>query len=76
MEHFLGKLDGPQSSRPLQNQHGQAIVEYLLMVSLALTMVGIMSRSFRGTVTALWTTFNKDIAAPCPGCSHPRLNPQ
>lgn len=51
-----------------RDEEGQAIVEYLLMVSVTVIAVGALGIGFRKTLFALWQAFAKDITAACPGC--------
>src|SRR4051794_39530997 len=52
----------------LRDEGGQAFVEYILGLSMAVVVVGAMARSFRTTLWALWRGLAKDIIAACPGC--------
>ncbi len=54
--------------KPIKNQSGQAIVEYLLMLVMSIMIVSIIGISFRKSVMALWYAWTKDITAACPGC--------
>lgn len=47
---------------------GQAILEYILGLTLAIAFVGILAAGFRQSILKLWLTFSKDISAACPGC--------
>lgn len=49
-------------------EDGQAIVEYVLTISVALFMVAVLSRGFRTSVFNLWQMITKDVSAPCPHC--------
>lgn len=51
-----------------RDEEGQAIVEYLLMVSVTVMSVGVLGFGFRKTLFRLWQTFAQDITAACPGC--------
>ncbi len=60
----------------LSDENGQAVVEYILMVSLAVMAIGIIGVGFRKIVMSLWQSFFKDVAAACPsgntqGCPSP-----
>ena len=57
---LLGKL--------ARQEEGQAIIEYVLMVSITVTAVGALGFGFRRTLFKLWESFSKDITAACPGC--------
>ena len=52
----------------LYNQSGQAIVEYILTVLIAISVVTVISAGFKGTVIRLWQGMAREIAAPCPSC--------
>ena len=49
-----------------QNEEGQAIVEYILMLLLAVSVVTILGFGFRKSVMTLWVSVTRDIAAACP----------
>ena len=57
--------------RLLNDQEGQAIVEYILMLSLVATFVAILAKGFKAPLQGLWHLFTQEIAAPCPGCPSP-----
>jgi hypothetical protein len=51
---------------------GQVLLEYLLMLIVALSVVLLLQSSFRGTIYRLWVQLAKEIAASCPsGCAPP-----
>ena len=50
------------------NDSGQAILEYVLMLSMAVGVVIIIAVGFRRSIFHLWGGFTRDIAAACPGC--------
>ena len=52
----------------LENNQGQAVVEYLLMVAVAVALIGIIGTGFRRGLILLWERMAKDISAACPGC--------
>ncbi len=55
--------------RFLQDENGQAIVEYLLMLSVAMTFVGIIVPGMKKLLRPLWTFYIRSITAACPsGC--------
>lgn len=51
------------------SDRGQALVEYLLMILLALSVVGILGFSFRKSIRRLWIFYIREVSAPCPGCA-------
>lgn len=52
----------------LHDEGGQAIVEYMLMLTVAIGAVTIIAVGFRRSIFKLWTTLAKEISAACPGC--------
>jgi hypothetical protein len=50
------------------NQQGQAVLEYMLMLSVALAVVTTISIGFKKSLFTIWGIFSQEIAAPCPGC--------
>jgi Flp pilus assembly pilin Flp len=52
----------------LYDDQGQAVVEYILMISMALSVVTIIGVGFRKSLFKLWTLFAQEISAACPGC--------
>ncbi len=59
---------GSAGQRALKDDRGQAILEYVLMVALAVGVVTMIGVGFRKTVFKLWKGFSRDVAAACPGC--------
>ena len=47
---------------------GQAIVEFVLMLTLTLLVSSIISKAFKDTILALWSFYTTQIAPACPGC--------
>ncbi len=45
---------------------GQATVEYILMLLLALSMIALMGGVFRRSLYRIWQTFSREISAACP----------
>lgn len=64
----MRKKWGHLLSDALRDDGGQVIVEYIIMLSLAIGVVAIMARAFKGTIIGLWKTFAKEISAACPKC--------
>ena len=58
-----------QLSTGQQANAGQAIVEYILMLLLAIATVVAINGSLSGSVRSLWRTMVNDVAGPCPGCN-------
>jgi Flp pilus assembly pilin Flp len=71
------RRNGVKSSCPLAgDEGGQAVVEYILMLAVALTIVITISQGMRGSLLGFWKTLSREIAAACPGCppvAEPRL---
>jgi Flp pilus assembly pilin Flp len=55
-------------ARITNNESGQVLIEYVLLLFLVLMMVGIIGYSLRTTVFKLWSGYTNLISAPCPGC--------
>ena len=51
-----------------RDDRGQAVVEYILMVSITVMSVGALGYGLRKTLFSLWTVFAREISAACPGC--------
>jgi Flp pilus assembly pilin Flp len=51
-----------------KNEDGQAVIEYVLMVSVTVAASGALAFGLRKTLFALWQSFSRDITAACPGC--------
>jgi Flp pilus assembly pilin Flp len=52
----------------LREQEGQALLEYMLMLMLALGVVSTLTIGFRRIILRLWGSMTQDITAACPGC--------
>jgi uncharacterized protein (UPF0333 family) len=55
----------------MQDQKGQAVLEYLLMISVAITMVIVINTGFRRIVNFIWQQVSCEVAAACPDCPPP-----
>lgn len=66
LRHFRDRL-----FRDSGNDSGQAILEYILMLSLAVTIVGVFATGLRKALAAIWESMARTISAPCPGCPPP-----
>jgi hypothetical protein len=51
-----------------QQQSGQAVVEYILMLLVAMGLMAVISRGMKKTLGIFWKGLSSEIAAPCPGC--------
>jgi Flp pilus assembly pilin Flp len=52
----------------LRDEGGQAVVEYILAVSVAVAIAAMVGVSFRRTILRLWGAIAQDVTAACPGC--------
>jgi|GEM_PF-695941 len=59
------------SSRHAGNRSGQAILEYVLMLLIAVAGVAILSRGLKSSLLSIWGYMAQQISAPCPGCKAP-----
>jgi hypothetical protein len=57
-----------------QNNNGQVLVEYLLMLVMAMSLVLIIQNSLRKSTFSLWKSFTCDVVAACPGCPYSPSN--
>jgi hypothetical protein len=60
-----------QKDSPCRSESGQAIVEYILILALALSLVSVIAIGLRKSMFSLWKFMATDITAPCPGCKNP-----
>ncbi len=54
-----------------QDQGGQAVVEYVLVIAMVISIVAIIATSFRKSIRLLWYTLTREIAPGCPDCAPP-----
>jgi hypothetical protein len=47
---------------------GQAVIEFVIMLSMSVSVVAATAIIFRQTIMAMWVSLAKDISAACPGC--------
>jgi Flp pilus assembly pilin Flp len=52
----------------LRDEGGQAVIEYMLALVIAISICTIIGMTFRRTLFAVWRMMGKEIAAGCPGC--------
>ena len=50
---------------------GQAVVEYMAMILVALAIAGALGFGFRSLFLKVWMVMACEITAPCPGCAAP-----
>lgn len=66
MRRLLTQQRSPEKA---YSQEGQTIIEFILMVVVALALVGIISRSFRQGVIKVWGYYIQQVTGACPnGC--------
>jgi Flp pilus assembly pilin Flp len=65
----MGKRARACKKAIIRNQQGQAVLEYMLMLSVALAVVTTISIGFKKSLFTIWGIFSKEISAPCPGCA-------
>jgi Flp pilus assembly pilin Flp len=53
------------------DESGQAVVEYILAVSMAVAVVAVIATRFRKSIFGLWGVMTREISAACPDCSDP-----
>lgn len=58
-----------------QNQKGQAILEYLLLIVMLAVTLAVVIRNTNRTIYQYWTGLANVVALPCPDCSAPGAAP-
>jgi len=51
-----------------RDEGGQVIVDYVLTLSIVVSVVLIVGTLFRKSLFHLWEVMTKEISAACPGC--------
>lgn len=54
------------------SQAGQAVIEYILMIVVALSILSVLAFGFRKVLFRVWMQMACSITAPCPHCSPPQ----
>lgn len=54
--------------RFLQDESGQAIIEFFLLLLVTIVIVGTLKSSLTQLTKKLWVFFARKIAAACPTC--------
>ncbi len=54
----------------LHQPKGQAMVEYLLLAALVVTLFGILSAGLRAPLKGVWNFYLEQIVPGCPGCPY------
>jgi len=52
----------------LGDESGQALLEYIFMILVAISTVAIIHSGFRTGLKGLWSFYSSEIIAACPGC--------
>ena len=60
-----------QVNRWVAEENGQAIVEYILMLSLAISLIGALGFAFQKIIAYLWQVYTREVTALCPNCPPP-----
>ncbi len=53
------------------NQSGQAIIEYVIMLAIVLSVSGVIQFGMTRSRNKLWKKIICEVSAPCPGCASP-----
>jgi Flp pilus assembly pilin Flp len=59
-------------ARRIQSQAGQAVIEYVLILAIVMSVMVVLNRGLQTSIRTIWVTLAKEIAAPCPKCEPPR----
>ncbi len=51
-----------------KDESGQAIVEYVIILAMVVSVVTMMSSQLRRALFTFWETMAKEISAACPDC--------
>lgn len=69
METASKSLKRDTLTHSLNSPSGQAMVEYLVMLTVAVTLVASVGSSFRNALFGIWGFYTRSISAACPtGC--------
>ncbi|MBY0471246.1 hypothetical protein K2X30_08775 [bacterium] len=56
------------------DESGQTLVEYILAVAIALSVVVLLTNTVKGNLFNIWQRISQEVSAACPGCPvDPRL---
>jgi hypothetical protein len=58
----------PKSELNRNREQGQAIIEYVLLLSIILSMAGLLVASVRSNRDKMWKRIICDVSAACPDC--------
>ena len=56
-------------ARFFNDDSGQALVEYILLLVVTVAILGLMKSSLKNVTVRFWTALAKRVAAPCPDCN-------
>lgn len=51
-----------------RDEGGQALIEYILALSVVIMIVTILANGLRTSMYRVWEFYSRQISAPCPGC--------
>jgi Flp pilus assembly pilin Flp len=51
-----------------RSDEGQAVIEYMLALLVAVSVVIIIAKGFKKSLFVVWSGMTVSIAAACPGC--------
>ena len=54
-----------------RDESGQTLVEFMLTLMVAVSMVVIISLGFKRSLRTFWIKLAREISAPCPKCEPP-----
>jgi len=52
----------------LKDESGQALIEYMLMIFVVVSTVGIITAGFREIILSVWQLMSCEVSAACPSC--------
>ena len=70
MRHPLGKVFSEFLVRLLNDEDGQALVEFMLMMAVSISVVSIIGTAFRKSLLNIWKQLTGEITAACACCPH------
>ena len=70
MRHPLGKVFSEFLAQLLNDQDGQALVEFMLMLAVSVSVVSIIGTAFRKSLLNIWKQLTREITAACVNCPH------
>ena len=58
-------------ARSRRDESGQGLIEYILMLAVAISIFGALANGFKRIILSTWQKMACEVAAPCPGCAPP-----